>query len=250
VLGDLTEQEKAEFERKLLEFPELKDELLLVEETQQAFLMRNAINPPTALKEKLFKKIDAPEVRVISIPKDNASILWRYATAASIALALVTSYLAYNYWGKWKEVSADLTTLASQNQQMAQGYNQVNQQLAELEKDIHIMDDPGFQRVIMKGTANANEALASVYWNQSTQEVYLRIHNMKELSQENHYQLWAIIDGKPVDAGLFDKSVNGLIKMKNIGQGAATFAVTIEPRGGSEAPHLETMQVAGNVDKG
>ena len=35
--------------------------------------------------------------------------------------------------------------------------------------------------------------------------------------------------------------------MKNITSGAAAFAVTIEPRGGSENPSLETMQVVGNV---
>jgi hypothetical protein len=38
--------------------------------------------------------------------------------------------------------------------------------------------------------------------------------------------------------------------MKAIQSGAATFAVTIEPRGGKASPTLETMQVAGNVIKG
>ena len=69
------------------------------------------------------------------------------------------------------------------------------------------------------------------------------------LAQENQYQLWAIIDGKPVDAGVFDNNFKGLLKMKDVGTGAATFAVTIEPRGGRQTPTLETMQVAGNVVK-
>jgi hypothetical protein len=38
--------------------------------------------------------------------------------------------------------------------------------------------------------------------------------------------------------------------MKKIVSGAATFAVTIEPRGGKASPSLETMQVVGNVVKG
>jgi anti-sigma-K factor RskA len=101
----------------------------------------------------------------------------------------------------------------------------------------------------MTGTSNAPEALASVYWNQSSKQVYLRIQSMKDLAQENQYQLWAIIDGKPVDAGVFDAGMDGLIKMKDIGKGATTFAITIEPRGGRPTPALETMQVAGNVDK-
>ncbi len=88
----------------------------------------------------------------------------------------------------------------------------------------------------MKGTANAPASMAYVYWNESTKEVYLSIQIMKELSESNQYQLWAIIDGKPVDAGVFDADISGLLKMKDIGSGAATFAVTIEPRGGKESP--------------
>jgi hypothetical protein len=53
-----------------------------------------------------------------------------------------------------------------------------------------------------------------------------------------------------VDAGVFDNNKAGLVKMKDIAPGAATFAVTIEPRGGKQSPTLETMQVAGNVIKG
>jgi anti-sigma-K factor RskA len=102
----------------------------------------------------------------------------------------------------------------------------------------------------MVGTPNSPEALASVYWNQTTKEVYLSLQNMKELSQENQYQLWALIDGKPVDAGVFDGNVAGLIRMKDIPAGAGTFAVTIERRGGVPSPTLSTMQVAGNVIKG
>jgi anti-sigma-K factor RskA len=73
---------------------------------------------------------------------------------------------------------------------------------------------------------------------------------MKALSLENQYQLWAIVDGKPIDAGVFDSNLSGLVKMKDITSGASTFAVTIEPRGGSVSPSLHTMQVVGNIVKG
>jgi anti-sigma-K factor RskA len=56
----------------------------------------------------------------------------------------------------------------------------------------------------MKGTPNAPGALASVYWNESKNEGYLSIQDLKQLAQENQYQLWAIIEGKPVDAGVFE----------------------------------------------
>ena len=72
---------------------------------------------------------------------------------------------------------------------------------------------------------------------------------MPAAPQGMQYQLWAIVDGKPVDAGVFDVATSGLLKMKTL-DGAVAFAVTIEPRGGRPSPTLETMQVIGNVLKG
>ncbi len=256
VLGDLSETERAEVENNLVQYPELREELRQIEETQERILMNASIQPRAAVKTALFEKIPETrfeaktEAKVVAIENKSSAGFWRLAAAASITIAVISSYLAYNYWDKWKSTQSDLTALIAQNQRVAQDYNQVNDRLNKLETDLNIIDNPRFKRVIMKGTPAAPQALASVYWNESSQEVYLRIQNMKELARENQYQLWAIIDGKPVDAGVFDGNVAGLLKMKEVRKGAIMFAVTIEPRGGKTSPTLETMQVAGNVDKG
>lgn len=252
-LGELSEQERADVEKNLAQYPELKKELALIEEAQEELLMKAAVKPRASVKANLFATIDAQQDRakVVTLDQDSSRLsFWKFAAAASVTIALVASALAYNYWNKWKSTETSLANLIAQNQRVAQDYNTVNQRLDQLEKDLNIINNPAFNRVVMKGTANAPGSLASVYWNESTKEVYLSIQEMKELSQENQYQLWAIIDGKPVDAGVFDANFSGLLKMKDIGTGAATFAVTVETRGGKTTPSLETMQVAGNVVKG
>ena len=124
----------------------------------------------------------------------------------------------------------------------------VNQRLGALQQSLSIMNDRGYARVELQATENAPGALATVYHNPETSKVFLSIQQLSQLSREQQYQLWAIIDGKPVDAGVFDLSEDALlIPMKPIGSGVATFAVTIEPAGGSESPSLETMQVIGNA---
>jgi anti-sigma-K factor RskA len=251
VLGDLSDQERTEVEKNLSLYPELLEELSRAEETQEKLLMAAAMKPRTAVKAALFEKIDQqPEAKVVSISGSSSGSFWKYAAAASVTVAIVSSYLAYNYRSKWLTTQNSLTELIAQNQQVAQEYNTVNQRLDKIETDLKIIDNPAFKRVVMKGTDNAPQAMASVYWNESSKEVYLSIQSMKELTRENQYQLWAIIDGKPVDVGVFDGNIAGLLKMKDIGNGAAAFAVTIEPRGGKPAPSLETMQVIGNVVKG
>jgi anti-sigma-K factor RskA len=167
-----------------------------------------------------------------------------------VAFAVIASYLAFDYRGRWKTTARELTDLIAQNQHIAKDYNTVNERLDRLEVDLNIVNNPAFTRVIMKGTEQAPSALAAVYWNETSKEVYLSIQELKDLSAEQQYQLWAIIDGKPVDAGVFDLTKGRLLRMKSVNSGAVTFAVTIEPKGGRPTPSLETMQAAGNVVKG
>lgn len=253
-LGELSEQERLEVEKNLKQYPEISKELARIEEAQEKLLMEASIKPRDSVKASLFAKIDQrkTDTRVLPIsPPEPVSVsFWKLAAAACVTVALISSYLAYDYWNKWKKTENNLTELIAQNQRVAEDYNKVNQRLDQIENDLNITNNPAFQRVVMKGTPNAPSALASIYWNETTKEVYLSIQDMKQLTQENQYQLWAIIDGKPVDAGVFDSNTADLLKMKDIASGVATFAVTIEPRGGKQSPTLETMQVAGNIIKG
>ncbi len=248
VLGDLSVEEIRDVEAKLKIYPELKEELAKIEATSEQMLLKASITPRASVKTALFEKIESDK-EVPVIPLRAESMTWRYAAAASIVFGLFSSFLAYTYWSRWQESQSNLAQLLAQNQRIAQDYSTVQNRLEEIETEVRITTNPDFERVVMKGTPNAPQSIASVYWNSRTKEVYLSIQNMKALSKENQYQLWAIIDGKPVDCGVFDSSIAGLLKMKEAAQFPTTFAVTIEPRGGKSSPSLETMQVAGNVAK-
>ena len=248
VLGDLSVEEMRDVEAKLKVHPELKEELSKIEATSEQLYLKASITPRSSVKTALFEKIESDKEAPV-IPLRQESMTWRYAAAASIVLALFSSFLAYTYWSRWQESQSNLTQLLAQNQRIAQDYSTVQNRLEEIETEVRITTNPDFERVVMKGTPNAPQSIASVYWNARTKEVYLSIQNMKALSKENQYQLWAIIDGKPVDCGVFDSTIAGLLKMKEAAQFPTTFAVTIEPRGGKSSPSLETMQVAGNVAK-
>jgi len=256
VLGELTEAERAQVEKNISMSPELKAELSKVEETLEAFAMKSAIKPRAEVKAAIMDKI--PGASKIVSRQENAETkvvelstqfnYWKYAAAASIAFALLTSYLAFNYHQRWVDTQANLNNLITQNQQMAQNYNTVNHKLDKIQNDLSIIESIAFTKVVLKGTSNEPEALAAIYWNTATEEVFLSVQELKGISKENQFQLWAIIDGQPVDAGVFDGNFAGLLKMKNI-KGAVAFAVTVEPRGGKESPTLETMRLMGPVAK-
>jgi len=250
IMDELSAAERAEVEKAMSQHQEVRAELDRIEQTMESLAFATAVNPNASLKAKILEEIEfKEETPVVSIDsrREGSSFL-KFAAAASVIIALGSAVMAFNYWNKWKNAEDRLSSLIAQNQQFAENYNTVNQKLDNLQESVTVMNSADYERIIMNGTDNAPQSLATVYWNESSREVFLSIQNLKELSEDQQYQLWAIIDGKPVDAGVFDLSKDSfLVQMKEIGSGAAAFAVTIEPKGGSENPTLETMQVLGNV---
>ena len=255
VMNELSMEERAEVEKAISEHSEIKAEVEAIELSMENLAFMTAITPPKEVKDKLMSQVDSEQItqqkktEVVSMQSgDGSGSFLKLAAAASIIIALVSIFMAFNYWKKWQSAEGRLSELISQNQQFAENYDQVNQQLEGIQNAVAIMNSSSYRRIVMNGTENSPGALATVYWNKTTEEVYLNIQNLKDLSKEQQYQLWAIIDGKPVDAGVFNtNSDTFLVQMKNTGSDVAAFAVTIEPYGGSESPSLKTMQVVGNV---
>ena len=255
VLDTLTPPERVEVDDLLVKYPQLAEEVKIIEENLEILAMSTGVEPPDSLKANLFDQLEEEESTTTpsSVPKrkvvemrPSTSRTWNYVAAAAITLTLVSSYMAYDYHGKWKNAEDAYGQLQAANQRMAEQYNQVNNRLDQLVTDIDVISNADFIRVNMTAASAGDDFSASIYWNAKTQESYLNIQNLRTLSEEQQYQLWAIVDGKPVDMGVFDFNQEGLLKMKSVAN-AATFAVTIEPRGGSVNPTLQDLQVIGNV---
>jgi len=261
LLDGLTVEERTEVEDMLMKYPELKLELEQIEESLKTLALQTSVKPADGLKDSILNAIEEeaekgdtrlnPEAQTKDIqpkvvPINKNTSVWSYVAAASIALALISSFTAYNYYARWKAAESLYTALLDDSQMMANQYNQVNQRLDDLTNDLDVISNEDFQRVNMASVVEEQRFTASVFWNAKTREAYLNIVELKDLADNQQYQLWAIVDGQPVDMGVFDFDQEGLLKMKSVGN-AATFAVTIKPKGGSVNPTLDAMQVAGNV---
>ncbi len=102
--------------------------------------------------------------------------------------------------------------------------------------------------VVLNGTPHAPDALAKIYWMKNTGEVYVDPTNLPGVPEGKQYQLWAIVDGKPVDAGMIstEKGIYHIQKMKSFGQ-AQAFAITLEKAGGSPTPTMDQMFVIAKI---
>ena len=87
-----------------------------------------------------------------------------------------------------------------------------------------------------------------LYWQPNTKKVLMVSANLPDLSPEQQYQLWGMVNGKPVDAGVFDYKNSKLTMsfQKDISN-ASAFAVTVEPKGGSKEPTISNLCLMGKL---
>jgi anti-sigma-K factor RskA len=244
VLGLATEAERLEFEAACRNYPEVRQARLQFEKELEQQLLEEAPVLPAELK----KKIDA-RIKELEAPESAASIdherpvrrmnIWKVAAAASVAALIGVLAWAISLNTKNK-------TLQDQNATLRQSSAAVTAQLNQMREDAQRMQTPTVKMAAMQGTPSAPGAWATVYWDTTSTDVYMMINNLPQPASDKQYQLWALINNKPEDLGVFEvKQQKLLVKMRNV-RNAQVFAVTLEPRGGSPTP-TGAMYVMGKL---
>lgn len=259
VLGQLSEAETKDLLQYAEEHEEVRKAIDEAEETLFALGQEGSIAPPVQSKNALFadlglemesEKADFEERLVKEeFEKETKSFsIYPYLSAAASIVAVIGIVLSAYYYNQWQDTEARLSTIIAQNQSMAQQYNVVKNQMEQYADNIEILRQPGIETIAMKGLDIAPDAQAFVHWNKKTNEVFLNAKKMPANEMDNQYQLWAIVEGTPVDMGVFDVAgdMTRLLKMKTTGK-ASAFAVTLEPRGGSKNPTMDQMYVIGQI---
>ena len=115
-------------------------------------------------------------------------------------------------------------------------------------KDMKIMKDKNYKMVELKGLEKSPNSNVIAFWNPETKKLYAGVMNLPVPPPGKQYQLWALSNGKPVDAGVMDvdPSDKSLHEMKSTVD-AQAFAVTLEPKGGSINPTMDQMYVMGKI---
>lgn len=263
VLGMASEEERLEFEQACASYPEVKAAREAFEIALENQALATAVAPPPQLKGLVMEalSIEAKEeskvVKMPAVPPANVVVMdpnkrLRFVAAAAVVLFLISSGLNFYYFNQYKSATALYDNLVKENTEVASNYKKMEARYSEAVESMKVLQNPNMVVVKMAGSEVATSpdpsSLATIYWDAATKDVYLMVNKMPvPKTTEQQYQLWALVDGVPVDAGVFDIQ-NGVavLKMKNIPK-AEAFAVTLEKRGGSPTPHLEQLYVLGKV---
>ncbi|UZD22268.1 anti-sigma factor [Algoriphagus halophytocola] len=258
LLGELTERERAEVVALAKTYPEIQSELDALEETMFAFDNMSGPAPSDEVKNKIFSTLESDFIlkeapKPTAVPADEKVIPisspWKpFAIAASIA-AIVASGAAFYYADKYQERDQQFEALLQDQNAMADNLNQVKQQFEEKDSQLDKLIAGDFKRVEMRGEGfeMQKDAKVDVFWDQNAQEVFVAVNTLNDLSEEFDYQLWAIGDDGPIGIGLVNSGEKLTLQQMQAVAQAGAFAITIEPKGGSEAPTLEKLVVLGEV---
>lgn len=245
VLGLASEAEKAEFEQLCAQNPELVAARRDFEERLENYALKHAVPPPAMVKVKILEAISLNPPNTIKMENSKnaskgSSAGLRFLAAAAVILLIVMAWLYYQTMQKNKD-------LVNTNGQLKEKLDTTQNILNRIVEEQKVVSDPNTTVVNMVGTQVDHKSSANIYWDSTSSNVFLIVKNMPKLPNDQQYQLWALIDGKPKDLGVFDATDDKVIlKMKNT-QKAQAFAITIEQKGGSPSPTLKQMQAMGKT---
>jgi anti-sigma-K factor RskA len=253
VLGLASPEEEAVLYSLAAEHAEVKEALDAFAGLVQLQAEENAITPPAAIKQRLLEKLAGefaqPKAAVVpvnsEIETNGAKVIktggfnvWRNVAAAAIILFIVSAGLNVYYYSSYSQVTGKYQALLTERSTL-QASND------DYHKALNIIQDSIMHVVRMPGVPGRENNQAIVYWDARTKDVYVYAQTLQQAPQGKQYQLWALVDGQPVDAGVIG-DCNTVCKMKNIPR-AQAFAITLENAGGSKTPNLQAMYVMGKV---
>ncbi len=278
-LGELDPAAQAEVEALARRYPEVRQELDDLLAGLGVYAQAHALTPPAGMRERVLgrvladiKQTGAPvaaapvaptaEVPTMRVSASNPHVAstaapvaapavrrngWAIAASVALLLSLLGNAILYT---NWQKTSNELTVALNEQTRFANATQVMERRLGSTQEQLHILRSPNeYKMVALAGTPAHPTAQARVLYNKVSHRVYLDVAQLPPLPAGKQYQLWALDQGKPVDAGVLTAATTAgedMQQMKDIAS-AQAFAMTVEPTGGSAGPTLNTMTVIGNI---
>ncbi|MFM2224508.1 MAG: hypothetical protein RJA07_710 [Bacteroidota bacterium] len=250
ISGTLPEDKAQLVAATALQYKEVEDEIKRIEATIIAAL-ENEKHPISAnVKNNIFAAIniintDTEQLKVVPL---RSFTMVNWAAAAMIVLLIGATLFIV-------EISHQKNELKAQQTQIQLDVDNLKTRLSFLQtasnkaaEDMAVYRSHDYKKIVMMPISDTNHKMACVYYNPITHKLYVDNCGLPNPGNDKTYQLWAMKNGKPTSAGLFDTEMynHGLQAFADV-DGVESFAVTIENKGGATLPTLSALQVAGNI---
>ena len=239
VMGICSAEEKAELELLRTQYPELDASIVQFEKDFENNLLQNGTEPGVATDEKILHSLQTLQAPapVIAINSNHAAVTKRsnwLRTIAAAAILLLSVSVVYNY------------NMYKRMQELALVSKDTHKSLPD--SDYVVMRNPAITPVAMMGVAPYTLCRCTMYWDKKTGKAYIMIHHLIPSPQDKKYQLWAMVNNKPVNVGMVhDEIRDRFIELNNVPEGATAFTVTLENIGANQTPTLDQTFLYGKI---
>jgi anti-sigma-K factor RskA len=240
VYGTLNESETQQIAALSKTDSVVKNEIISIE--QSIVALSSSFSPVISsdIYEKIKYKIGLKHRKVIKMKPQNN---WKQYTgwAAAILVLLGAGFL-YN---ELTETQDNFTILATENADLQLKNNEAATALA-------VVRDANNTVIPLAGQAVSPKSFAKIYWNKTTEVVYVDATGLPEPPEGMVYQIWSLKllpQLTPTSIGLLTEfsSNNGKIFAVEKTGDAEAFGITLEPAGGSKSPTMEQLYTLGKV---
>lgn len=273
MLGMLPQDEAAKIEQLALLFPEIQEELDRIGETLLDVAGTASLAPSPGIRAGLMQQLaalqeteEALKVPLVPLPQERShpgTVSPRTEAPVIPMTPMVrqrTQWLSAASFIGLLLALGGLLFLASRNRQQndalaaaSQSQLELNRRLVEAQRQLNgkeemiaMLQSDTYKKIKLTAVPGKPDALVQLLWNTQTKAVYVSNLSLPQAPSGRQYQLWAIVDGKPVDAGTLNNERGVVQTMKTFNR-AEAFAITLEQAGGSATPTLEQMYVMGAV---
>lgn len=253
VAGALSETENKEVSDMMLKHPEILQEVLEIEaaiiKLTAATAHGNNKYILSLIKDKLRlnKGNKEKETKVVTLVKPKYNWLTYTGWAAAIILGIGL------FWtlNQNTELQSDLQTAEIQQSYLETQIADAKTDLEANKQLLSVLRDKDIIAVPLGGQGNFANTYAKVYWNKSSNQIYLDAQGLPAPPPGKVYQVWSLKMSPltPTSLGTIDNFMqddNKIFEIPNANESEA-FGITLEPTGGSESPTMEQLYTLGVV---
>ncbi|MCS6885840.1 MAG: anti-sigma factor [Acidobacteriota bacterium] len=236
LLGELSGESAEEIRKHVAECKECSQEARETFEILGLLALSSPLlTPPPELKTSLMKRIKEERyARFSSLP-------WQVA-AALLLVAAIEGYYISKLEHQLNNISDRLAAANLEKQSIKQQMLKYEQQIAAMRSG---------KLIVMLG--KQVKASGRAFWDTKSGNWIFYIEDLPPVPAGKTYQLWFIIDGKPIGSSTFKTDEKGRAELEvkmpveievNKAEKVAT-AVSLEPEGGSTQPSNEIYLIGG-----
>ena len=195
--------------------------------------------PPQRSRQRLIEAVAAEPHRAAT-PKPALVVgrlqpRWLSWAPVAVALLLVAFSVV---------LARENLRLRNRSEKLAQDLKAEKQKSALAQEIVQMMNDPSLPRMTLVSVKTVPQPQVKTIYQPQKGHILLMANNLPALPDDKVYELWLLPagGGSPMPAGTFTPDPKGgtmmMHAMENGGIEAKAFAVTVEPRGGSQSPTM------------